>query len=41
MQCVSETNQEALAKTWDFLIMLFGRGGVDRCFPAHQEHRLI
>jgi hypothetical protein len=29
MQCVSETNQEALAKTWDCLVVRFGRGGVD------------
>jgi len=40
MPYVSETNQEALAKTWDFLIVWFGRSGVDRCWPAHQEHRL-
>lgn len=29
MQCVSETNQEALAENWDCVVVQFGRGGVD------------
>lgn len=29
MQSVSETNQEALAKNWDCVVVRFGRGGVD------------